>query len=86
MILTPFDYWLHTHNVHHGTYADLDHRGVDNVWTLTVEAHLAAPKQLVYRLYRNPLVFLGIGGLGYCFLIAQRYKCIETIKTQYFIP
>ena len=34
--------------------------------------YLVAPKRLVYRLYRNPLVFLGIGP-GYFFLIAQRY-------------
>ena len=58
--------------MHHGTYADLDQRGVGDIWTLTVEEYLAAPKRLVYRLYRNPLVFFGIG-LGYFFLIAQRY-------------
>ena len=27
LTFTPFDYWRLTHNIHHGTYADLDHRG-----------------------------------------------------------
>jgi hypothetical protein len=34
-------------NVHHGTYAELDHKGVGDIWTLKVEAHFAAPKRLV---------------------------------------
>ncbi|MBI5057788.1 MAG: fatty acid desaturase [Nitrospirae bacterium] len=71
---TPFKYWQHNHLVHHGTYADLDHRGVGDIWTLTVDEYLAESrrKQLAYRLYRHPLVFLGIGP-GYSFLITQRY-------------
>ena len=58
--------------MHHGDYADLGHRGVGDICTLTVEEYFAAPKRLVYRLYRNPLVFLGIGP-RYFFLIALRY-------------
>ena len=75
LTFTPFDYWRLTHNTHHGTYADLDHRGFGDIWTLTVEEYLAAPRRirLAYRLYRNPFVFLGIGP-GYMFLIAQRYQ------------
>ena len=70
---TPFNYWQHNHLVHHGTYADLDHRGVGDIWTLTVDEYLASSKtgQLGYRLFRNPLVFLGIGP-GYTFLLTQR--------------
>jgi acyl-lipid omega-6 desaturase (Delta-12 desaturase) len=70
---TPFTYWQSNHLVHHGTYADLDHRGVGDIWTLTVAEYTAASKkeQLSYRLYRNPLVFLGIGP-GYTFLLTQR--------------
>lgn len=73
LTFTPFTYWQHNHLVHHGSYADLDRRGVGDVWTLTVEEYLASPRktQLAYRLYRSPLVFLGIGP-GYSFLIAQR--------------
>jgi omega-6 fatty acid desaturase (delta-12 desaturase) len=73
LTFTPFTSWQHNHLVHHGTYADLDQRGVGDIWTLTVEEYLALPRktQLAYRLYRHPLVFLGIGP-GYSFLVAQR--------------
>jgi acyl-lipid omega-6 desaturase (Delta-12 desaturase) len=74
LTFTPFTYWQHNHLVHHGTYADLDHRGVGDIWTLTVEEYEASSRrmQLAYRLYRNPFVFLGIGP-GYSFLITQRF-------------
>ena len=74
LTFTPFTYWQHNHLVHHGTYADLDHRGVGDIWTLTVEEYRAVSqmKRLAYRLYRNPFVFLGIGP-GYSFLITQRF-------------
>ena len=74
LTFTPFTYWQHNHLVHHGTYADLDHRGVGDIWTLTIEEYRAASRmmRLAYRLYRNPFVFLGIGP-GYSFLITQRF-------------
>ncbi|MFA6103421.1 MAG: fatty acid desaturase [Victivallaceae bacterium] len=73
LTFTPFRYWQHNHLVHHNTYADLDHRGVGDIWTLTVEEYRTASrmKRLGYRLYRNPFVFLGIGP-GYSFLLTQR--------------
>jgi omega-6 fatty acid desaturase (delta-12 desaturase) len=74
LVFTPYTYWRHNHLVHHGSYADLDHRGVGDIWTLTVEEYRAASRgvRLAYRFYRHPLVFLGIGP-GYSFLITQRY-------------
>jgi omega-6 fatty acid desaturase (delta-12 desaturase) len=74
LTFTPFTYWQRNHLVHHGTYANLDHRGIGDIWTLTVEEYLAASKrtQSAYRYYRNPIVFLGIGP-GYSFLITQRF-------------
>jgi len=74
LTFTPFDHWKHNHLVHHGTYADLDRRGVGDIWTMTVDEYRAASrlKRLAYRLYRNPLVFLFMGP-GYTFLIAQRF-------------
>lgn len=74
LTFTPFTYWQHNHMVHHGTYANLDKRGVGDLWTLTVNEYLALSpaKRLAYRLYRNPLIFLGIGP-GYSFLITQRF-------------
>jgi omega-6 fatty acid desaturase (delta-12 desaturase) len=74
LTFTPFTYWQHNHLVHHGTYANLDKRGVGDLWTLTVNEYraLSPAKRLAYRLYRNPLIFLGIGP-GYSFLITQRF-------------
>ena len=74
LTFTPFTYWQHNHFVHHGTYADLDHRGVGDIWTLTTEEYWAASRRmrLAYRLYRNPFVFLGMGP-EYSFLITQRF-------------
>jgi omega-6 fatty acid desaturase (delta-12 desaturase) len=74
LTFTPFRYWQHNHLVHHNTYADLDHRGVGDIWTLTVEEYRAISpmKRLAYRLYRNPFIFLGIGP-GYSFLLTQRF-------------
>lgn len=73
LTFTPFNYWQHNHLVHHGSYADLDKRGVGDIWTLTVEEYKAAPRmrRLGYRLYRHPLIFLGVGP-GYFFLFTQR--------------
>ena len=73
LTFTTFHEWQHNHLVHHGTYADLDHRGVGDIWTLTLEEYRSASgiKRISYRLYRSPFVFLGIGP-GYFFLIAQR--------------
>jgi len=74
LTFTPFTYWQRAHLVHHGTYANLDRRGIGDVWTLTVNEYraLSPGKRLAYRLYRNPLVLLGIGP-GYSFLITQRF-------------
>jgi omega-6 fatty acid desaturase (delta-12 desaturase) len=85
LTFTPFAYWQHNHLVHHGTYADLDHRGVGDIWTLTVEEYLASSRMMQrgYRLYRNPLVFLGIGP-GYSFLITQRFLHQWDGKNEHF--
>ena len=74
LTFTAFTSWQHNHLVHHGTYANLDKRGVGDLWTLTVNEYraLSPIKRLAYRLYRNPLVFLGIGP-GYSFLVTQRF-------------
>lgn len=71
---TPYEEWQHSHNIHHNTYADLDHRGVGDVWTLTVEEYLKQPSRmkLAYRLYRNPFIMFGIGP-AYIFLIEHRF-------------
>lgn len=74
LVFTPLEDWRFTHLKHHATFANLDSRGVGDVTTLTVAEYVKLPrlKRLQYRLYRNPLVFLGAGPLYY-FLVRQRW-------------
>lgn len=60
LTFTPFDDWRRSHLAHHATAGDLDNRGTGDVWTMTVDEYLAAPriKRLGYRLVRNPLFLL----------------------------
>jgi omega-6 fatty acid desaturase (delta-12 desaturase) len=75
LTFTPFEAWRHPHNIHHASYADLDHRGIGDIWTLTSAEYRALPrhKRLGYRIYRHPLVLFGFGPIG-VFLISQRYS------------
>jgi omega-6 fatty acid desaturase (delta-12 desaturase) len=63
LTFTPFEQWRRSHAVHHATVADLDRRGVGDVWMLTVSEYLSASwfKRLAYRIYRNPFVMFGLG-------------------------
>jgi omega-6 fatty acid desaturase (delta-12 desaturase) len=65
IVLTPFVRWRYDHAVHHGTSGDLDRRGIGDLPTLTVEEYEArSPRgRLEYRLFRNPVIMLGIGPL-----------------------
>jgi omega-6 fatty acid desaturase (delta-12 desaturase) len=74
LTFTPYRQWRHKHAIHHATSGDLDRRGPGDVWTLTVEEYVQAPrwKRLAYRLMRNPLVLFVIAP-AYVFLIEQRF-------------
>lgn len=74
LTLTPYHYWRRTHAHHHAHSGDLDFRGFGDVDTLTVREYeaLSPLKRLGYRVYRHPLILLGVGGL-YHFLIKHRY-------------
>lgn len=74
LTFTAFHDWRRSHSGHHITVGDLDRRGIGDITTLTVAEYLAAPplKRFAYRLYRNPLVLLGVGPLYY-FLLRNRY-------------
>jgi omega-6 fatty acid desaturase (delta-12 desaturase) len=73
LTMTPYGYWRRTHAVHHATSNDLDRRGLGAIPTLTVAEYraLAPLKRLGYRLYRHPLVMLGLGP-AYMFLLQHR--------------
>ncbi len=73
-MLTPYYYWRRTHALHHGGSGNLDRRGFGDVDTITVDEYLARSfwGRLGYRLYRHPLVMLGLGP-AYIFLVKHRF-------------
>ncbi|NVN89554.1 MAG: fatty acid desaturase [Desulfuromonadales bacterium] len=74
LVFTAFHDWRRSHAGHHITAGDLDRRGTGDITTMTVDEYLAASRldRLAYRLYRNPLILLGVGPFYY-FLIRNRY-------------
>lgn len=76
-ILTIFPYhqWQHDHNVHHATSGNLDKRGTGDIWTLTVKEYQDASwsTRAAYRIYRNPIIMLGLGPI-YVFLLKNRFN------------
>lgn len=70
---TPYQQWRRDHAIHHATSGDLDRRGVGDIWTLTVEEYLDAPrwKRLAYRMVRSPFVLFVLAP-AYVFLIQHR--------------
>ena len=75
LTLTPFTDWGVAHIRHHATAGNLDKRGVGDIWTLTVEEYIAAPKlkRITYRTFRNPFFLFGCGP-AFVFLILQRFS------------
>jgi omega-6 fatty acid desaturase (delta-12 desaturase) len=73
LVFTPYYHWRQSHAVHHATAGNLDKRGEGDVWTMTVEEFLEAPrwKRMFYRIYRNPWIMFGVGPL-LTFLVLHR--------------
>ena len=73
LTFTPYDFWRHTHAVHHASSGNLGRRGMGDIDTLTVAEYLALPwyGRLRYRLYRHPLVMFGLGPI-YMFVLQHR--------------
>lgn len=73
LTFTPYQYWRHEHAVHHSHAGDLDHRGLGEVWTMTVKEYLNAPlaTRIKYRFVRNPICLFLIGP-SILFLIVHR--------------
>ena len=73
LTLTPYDFWRHCHLVHHRNSGNLDRPALGGIDTLTVRDFRAMPwrQRLRYRLYRHPLVILGLGP-AYLFLLRNR--------------
>ncbi|WP_027349919.1 fatty acid desaturase [Halotalea alkalilenta] len=73
LTLTPFDFWRHTHELHHANSGNLDRPRVGGIDTLTVREYRALTplQRLRYRAYRHPLVLFGLGP-AYIFLLDNR--------------
>jgi len=67
---TPYRAMQYNHNMHHSYLGNLDHRETTEIHTMTLREWNAAPfkTRLWYRLYRNPLILLPVGGLYTYFL------------------
>ena len=81
MTLVPYAFWRRDHAIHHATTGNLDCRGRGDLTTLTVREYLAHPpwRKLLYRLYRHPLILLGIGP-AYMLLIRYRIPRGESLR------
>ncbi|MGF7161587.1 omega-6 fatty acid desaturase (delta-12 desaturase) [Rhodoligotrophos appendicifer] len=73
LTMTPYDFWRHSHAVHHSTCGNLDQRGIGDVDTLTLVEYLERSRwgRLKYRLYRHPLILFGFGP-AYLFILHHR--------------
>ena len=73
LTLTPYDFWRHTHAIHHASSGHLEWRGIGDVDTLTVGEYLSLSfwGRLRYRAYRHPLVMFCIGP-AYLFILRHR--------------
>jgi len=71
--LTPYDFWRHSHAVHHASSGNLGRRGIGDIDTLTVREYLALSwwRRFCYRVYRHPIVMFGVGP-AYLFVLQHR--------------
>jgi len=83
LTFTPFDDWRFSHLRHHTTYADLDARGFGDIWTLTRSEYEVLPggMRLAYRLYRNPVILVGLGAI-FTFLLRFRLPTRTTRRKE----
>ena len=73
LTFTPYDCWRRSHALHHAATGNLDARGTGDVDVMTVREFYeqTGPQRFLYRLYRHPLVLLGLGP-AYLFLLRHR--------------
>jgi len=75
--LVAYKYWRKQHAIHHAHHAELEERGVGDVWTMTVDEYLAAStwKRAWYRIFRNPFFLFGLApALNY--LVLERFPIV----------
>jgi omega-6 fatty acid desaturase (delta-12 desaturase) len=72
--LTPFRAMKVNHDLHHAYLGNLEHRETTEIHTMTLREWNAASgwQRLYYRLYRNPLIMLPLGG-AFTFILRYRW-------------
>lgn len=86
LTLTPYDVWRRAHSIHHSASGNLGRRGIGDIDTLTVAEYeqLSRFKQVVYRVYRHPVVLFGLGP-GYLFFLQNRIPLGLMAKAKYWV-
>lgn len=81
LTMTPYEYWRHSHAVHHAHSGNLDKRGIGDVPTLTLEEYRAKSRfgRFFYRVVRHPLALFGIGP-SLIFILQQRLPIMYMTK------
>jgi len=74
LVFTAFEDWRFSHLRHHATFANLDARGMGDVWTLTVKEYKSSPKFIrwKYRFFRSSVALLGFGAV-FVFMLSNRF-------------
>ena len=76
---TPYHYWQKSHAIHHANAGNLEHRGIGDIYTMTVNEYLQQSKwgRFKYRVYRNPL-FLFLIAPTFLFVVFYRFPTSQT--------
>jgi omega-6 fatty acid desaturase (delta-12 desaturase) len=74
LTFVPYRYWRKSHAIHHAHHAELEERGIGDVWTLTVDEYWNSPwwRRIAYRIFRNPF-FLFVVAPGIYFIVLMRF-------------
>jgi acyl-lipid omega-6 desaturase (Delta-12 desaturase) len=72
--LTPYRVMQSNHNDHHSHLGNLDERDTTEIFTMTLREWEQAGfwRRLWYRIYRNPLILIPIGGI-FTYVLAYRW-------------
>ena len=75
---TPYEQWTKAHATHHKHSGNLEHRGIGDIWTLTIEEYEKASlgRKVFYRVCRFPPFVFFVGGL-YTYFFVQRFYTKE---------
>lgn len=74
LVFTAFEDWRFSHLRHHATFANLDARGMGDVWTLTSEEYRNSSQfiRIKYRFFRSSVALLGFGAV-FVFMLSNRF-------------